>query len=181
MPLKDKMTALANGFRKAYDTDIKLSLDQMIQGVSNLNPPNLVSDVSYDSTVDTKGLKKLNGLTVDVINSNLLGKTVTISCDVDYSGFKIEQGINNRFGIEYGLEFNGASEVWLSAWMTHIQDAGTAHLVKTYVLPSVKCTGINEGYIYDQTSKDAKIKISNVKIFVNPMGGGSDSLSSSTI
>ena len=173
MSVKDRYTAIADALRSQYGTTNKYKLADMPKMIDGLEIENLVDPgQSYDSQVDKVeyGMKPLTGMTVEKMNA-YVGKPLLFSFDVEYSGYKPVSG-RNRIGFEYMVKEDDDTSHWYGIWHYPKVANGKAHMVVTNVIDK-PLKSIDAAYIYNQFNTDAHVKITNIKIVVNPVGGGS--------
>ena len=173
MSFNEKMTAISDAFRKQYGTTDKYGLDDMPALIDGLEVTNLLDPgQAFDSDTDwgADGDKQLTGITVDKLNT-VLGRNLTFSCDVEWTGFKALSGSNNRIGFEYAPHFENGKAMWCGAWCYPTTENGKQHVSETFALDDSKVTSCEEGFAYDQINQDAHVKITNIKVVVNPVGG----------
>lgn len=171
MSLIEKATALADGFRSLYGNEDKYSFADMRTALSGLNIKNYFDEgQSYDSTTDAETSKALTGLTLASWNNYLCGKTVIISCDINWSGLKVSER-QGKVGVEFQTLTTDGIRHWNNCWHFPKTESGTAHAVSEQSLSSVPAKQIVNCDIYNLVDA-ASVKISNIKMVVNPMGGG---------
>lgn len=169
MPLSDTFTALANKFRDKFYTTNKLSFDQMIKGMSNLETKNLIKPDQVPNEVNSMEIIPIQKLTTEWANQNLRGQHVIFSFDVDVTEFNKES--SRRVGFEYAFAHKSGYVDYMGAWIdANNLSNGHFHITSTGYIQPDEITLINEGYLYFQIN--AKGKASNFKIAVNPMVGG---------
>lgn len=169
MNLTDKYVDIANAIRKQYGTTDKYYLADMPTLIDNLEIKNYFTEgQSYDSTVDTAGWKPIKGADIATWNS-LSGKTVNISFDIEWSGIDVSTG--TRAGIEYGIAYKNNPPLWTPTFIYFSKASGTAHVAQNFTLPQDEVTGYDEGDFYAPNTAGAKVKITNAKLVVNPLGG----------
>lgn len=171
MNFNGKMQAISDAFRKQYGTTDKYKLDDMPKLINGLEAKNLVDPgQSYDSQVDKVeyGMKPLTGMTVEKMNA-YVGKPLLFSFDVEYSGYKPVSG-GNRVGFEYAVKAKDGTQNWYGVWYYPKTANGTLHVVTMNAIDK-PLESIDTAYIYNQFGTDAHVKITNIKIVVNPVGG----------
>jgi hypothetical protein len=168
MTVKDTFTSMADHLRSEYGINDLLTTNQIKDGFNGLHVTNLIDDgQSYDSTVDKVGWKPITGFQK---YANLIpGKYISVSCDIEWSGYDPSKG--ERIGIEYGIKFKNSPEFWLEVFCYPKTSNGSNHIVGGGLLPQDIITGYDEGNFYSIDS--GVCKITNPKIFINPMGGKS--------
>lgn len=173
MSVNDKLASIADGFRNLYGTTYKYSLDDMAIALTGLEANNLLDPgQTFDSNTDwgAYGNKALTGITVDKLNS-VLGRSLTFSCDVEWTGYKAPSG-SNRIGFEYGLHLENGDTMWCGPFCYPTAENGKQHVSVTFTLDN-KVTSFEEGEVYDQINREAHVKVTNIKAVVNPVGGSS--------
>lgn len=168
MPLNGKLTSLATAFREEYSTTNKLTIDQMIKGMSNLETKNLIKSDQVPNEVSANQMIKIQNLTPEWANQNIKGKQVVFSFEMDVTDFSKDS--SRRVGFEYAFRHTDGFVDYMGAWMNanNLHD-GHFHVVGTGYTNPTEIVSIDEGYFYCQIN--AKVKAYNFKIAVNPMGG----------
>lgn len=169
MPLSDTFVSLANQFREKFSTTNKLSLNQMIKGMSNLETKNLIKPDQISNEVGSMQIIPIQKLTPEWANQNLRGQHVIFSFDVDVTEYNKES--SRRVGFEYAFVHKNGFVDYMGAWLD-ANNLSNGHFHATtpgYIDPD-EITSITEGYFYFQIN--AKGRASNFKIAINPMLGG---------
>ena len=168
MTIKDTFTSMADHLRSEYGVDGLLTTDQIKAGIGGLHVQNLLDEgQSYNKNVDARP-KPVSGLTVEKWNKELLGKTITISCDVEFSGFAHDNKQQNRFGFEIVVSSKDGIYNNYGVWSWPSSVSGKQHLVHTYTIDKKEIISVNAN-LYDQINS-AALKITNLKMVINPMG-----------
>lgn len=171
MTVSETFTAIGDAIRRQYGTTDKYKLGDMSKMIDSLQIHNLLDDGQYyDTTKGDRGDKILNGLDLATFQKQA-GKTLALSFDITWSGYKNYSVINNRTGMEYGIRFKNSPEIWLSAWLYPNSPSGSTHIYTFYNFPNDEVTGIEEGCYFNQVNSDAVVKATNFKIVVDPLGG----------
>ena len=170
MSLNEKLTELADGFRSLYGTTDKYSLADMKTALSGLQIHNFLNEGQSLDTTKGENTEGLQGLTVDDWNQHLCGKTVTFSCDIEWSGYVKNENIGNRIGFEIQTTDIDNDSHWNGPWYYPQSEAGSTHLLATQYLSEKAIKAINYCCAYNQINSTATVKITNFKIVVNPMG-----------
>ena len=169
MTVSETYIAIGDAIRRQYGTTDKYSLLDMPKMIDNLEIKNYFTEGQfYDSTVDTAGWKPIEGADIATWNS-LSGKIVTISFDIEWSGIDVSTG--TRAGIEYGIAYKNNPQLWTPTFIYFSKASGTAHVAQNFTLPQDEVTGYDEGDFYAPNTAGAKVKITNAKLVVNPLGG----------
>lgn len=175
MTVSETYTAIGDAIRRQYGTTDKYSLGDMPKMIDSLHVTNLLDDGQYfDTTKGDSEYKIIHGLDIATCQK-YVGKTILISFDINWSGYQYSSSESNRTGIEYGIKFKNSPELWVGAWFYPDSSSGTKHVCAFYKLPNDEVTGIEEGSYYNQVNNDAMVKATNIKIVVDPLGGGSPS------
>lgn len=167
MSMIDKTTALADGFRSLYGTTDKYTFTDMKTALSGLQIKNFFDEgqLFNSSGGDTKDL---TGLTVDAWNKYLIGKTVTFSCDIEWTGFNSS---GKRFGFEMQTTADDGTQHWNGPWLRPTTPSGSTHLTITQSLYAKAIKSIDSCRFYNQLNKEASAKVTNIKMVINPVEG----------
>lgn len=172
MPLSDTFTALANTFRNKYATTDKLSIDQMIKGMGNLETKNLIKPDQVPNEVSANQIIPIQKLTPEWVNQNLKGQQVVLSFDMDVTDFSKDSSW--RVGFEYAFNHTNGFVDYVGVWIkANSITNGHFHVASTGYIKPEEITSIDEGSFFFQIN--AKAKVYNFKIAVNPMGVGNPS------
>ena len=190
MTVKDTFNSLGDGIRNAYGITDQLTFNQMITLANDIVPRNIIeldtAGFTYPSnTNDDMALMSLGRPTplfssgtakqnTDLLNSLfMLGRsTITISYDIEWSGFKPTSDINSvRDRIGYELNVNGVTSHnydYINAWTYMNKESGKLHQVESYTINKVQFGEVLSSKFYIQAIVD-KVKITNFKIVRNPI------------
>lgn len=98
--------------------------------------------------------------------------TITISYDIEWSGFKPTNDINSsRDRIGYELNVNGVTSHnydYINCWTYMNEESGKEHQVESYTIDKVQFGEVKYSNFYVQASVDS-VKITNFKIVRNPI------------
>ena len=167
MSVVDKLTAIASALRSQYDTNDLLSLDQMAQGIDNLEVKNLINPDQVSGEVSPQQIIPLQKLDLEWANQNLRGKNIILSFDLEVTDYSADSS-SWRAGFEYSFRHKNGSVEYAGAWIdTSNLKNGKYHATGQLYIDSSEITEIGEGCLYFQLN--AKGKASNFKMFVNPM------------
>lgn len=100
MTINEAPTPLGDGFRNLYGTTDKYSAADMTALIKNVTVPNLLDE----NQIFTSS-KKVRGLTVDKLNS-IAGKTIVLSFDITWEGYRLDYNTQNRIGMEWNPKLN---------------------------------------------------------------------------
>lgn len=171
-----KLTNLGNVLRDQYGTTDKYSLSDMAKMISGLEIHNFLDDGQKLVSTSGKPLYAvpLTGLTTEIWNKYLVSQNVTLSCDIKWSGFK-KDAKQGRLGFEICTQVQDNSYHYNGVWHWLNSDSGEEHISTTWRLNDQSIISIDSAYIYNQINADATVEITNLKIVINPLGGGNPS------
>ena len=172
MSLIEKATALADGFRSLYGTTDKYTLADMKTALSGLQIHNFLNEGQSLDTTKGDNTKGLRGLTVDGWNQYLRGREVTFSCDIEWSGYVESTLVGNRIGFEIQTTGVDNNNYWYGPWYYPHSEVGSTHLSLTQYLSDKTIKSVESCGAYNQINSTATVKITNIKMVVNPMGQG---------
>lgn len=171
MSLNETMTSLSNGFRNLYRSNDKYSITDMTKLLSSLEIHNLLDDNQHlDSAVDKSGWKALTGIDVDEWNKYLVGKKIVMSFDAEWSGFVSKTGSLNRLGFEFKTTTEDSMQHLNGAWLDVKTAAGKQRYSTSVDIYDKPIKSFDYANIYNQINSDATVKITNLKVFINPLG-----------
>lgn len=186
MTVKDTFNSLGDGFRNAYGITDQLNFNQMIEGLNGLAPVYVERDKEgwtypgseFDSALLQGGQwspsfnKMTDAERVSYWNGIFQGKSlyITVSCDVEWEGFTYDQSTWNRVGFEFEIDYASESNNYYGTWLIPTTESGKQHISDTYLVSSKPTTRIGYASYYIE-GKFSKIKLTNLKVAINPMGG----------
>lgn len=190
MSIQDTFNSLGDGFRNAYGITDKLTFNQMTTLVNDLVPRNIIeldtAGFTYPSnTNDDKALtgsvrhtplfsSRTAKQNTDLLNSLfMLGRsTITISYDIEWSGFKPTSDINSskdRIGYELNVDtVTNSGFNFINLWTYLNKESGKEHRVESYTIDKVQFGEVRYSNFYVQANVD-KVKVTNFKIVQNPI------------
>lgn len=190
MTVKDTFNSLGDGFRNAYGITDQLTFNQMTTLVNDLVPKNIIeldtAGFSYPSNTNDDMVLMGSGRptplfssrtakqNTDLLNSLfMLGRsTITISYDIEWSGFKPTSDINSsRDRIGYELYVKGITNShydYINCWTYMNKESDKLHQVESYTINKVQFGEVLSSKFYVQATVD-KVKITNFKIVRNPI------------
>ena len=190
MTVKDTFNSLGDGFRNAYGITDQLTFAQMNTMINDLVPKTIIeldtvgftypSNNSDDTALTGSGKHTplFNSRTAkqntDLLNSLfMLGRsTITISYDIEWSGFKPTSDINSvrdRIGYELNVDTVTNSVFnYINCWTYLNKESGKEHRVESYTIDKVQFGEVRYSNFYVQANVD-KVKITNFKIVQNPI------------
>lgn len=101
----------------------------------------------------------------EVLNE-LAGKTITVSCDVEWSGYAHDNSRQNRLGFEASVTGSDGHGYWLGAWKTPTTASGKERISTQYTLPAGVTFTVNNNGQNGYVSINGSGKVSHVKIEV---------------
>lgn len=190
MSIQDTFNSLGDGFRNAYGITDQLTFNQMITLANDIVPRNIIeldtagftypNNTNDDTALTGSGRptplfsSRTAKQNTDLLNSLfMLGKsTITISYDIEWSGFKPTSDINSsRDRIGYELNVNGVTNSnynYINYWTYLNKESGKLHQVESYTINQVQFGDVISSNFYVQANVD-KVKITNFKIVQNPI------------
>lgn len=190
MSIQDTFNSLGDGFRNAYGITDQLTFNQMITLANDIVPRNIIeldtAGFTYpsntnDDTALTGSVRptplfssRTAKQNTDLLNSLfMLGRsTITISYDIEWSGFKPTSDINSsKDRIGYELNVNGVTNDhynYINCWTYMDKESGKLHQVESYTINKVQFGDVLSSSFYVQANVD-KVKITNFKIVQNPI------------
>lgn len=163
--INEALTPLGDGFRKLYGTTDKYSFAEMTALIKNVTVPNLLDENQIFTSTKT-----VRGLTVDKFNS-LAGKTIVLSFDITWEGYRLDYKTQNRIGMEWDAKLNNGKDLWVGTWFKPTKESGTEHVVDINKLPTDEVVALYESTFYVNANVTS-VRATNVKAIVLPLGGG---------
>lgn len=171
--ISDALTPLGNGFRNLYGIDDKLSAKDMTKLLSGVELRNFMAGNSFEATYDNQWINKnLTGPSAEDWNKYLAGKVVTFSCDAEWTGYdssKISGG--NRFFFEFATTDTNNQPHWNGLYFTPTIANGKQHLTSTSIIADTPIKSIDRIIFWDELNPGSHLKVTNIKMTVNPLGG----------
>lgn len=191
MAIKDTFNSLGDGFRNAYGITDQLTFNQMITLANDIVPRNIIeldtagftypSNTSDDTALTGSGRptplfrSRTAKQNTDLLNSLfMLGRsTITISYDIEWSGFKPTSDINSsrdRIGYELNVDtiISNSGCNFIDCWTYLNKESGKLHQVESYTINKVQFGEVRYSNFYVQANVD-KVKVTNFKIVQNPI------------
>ena len=191
MTVKDTFKSLGDGFRNAYGITDQLTLNQMITLANDIVPRNIIeldtagftypSNTNDDTALTGSGRhtplfsSRTAKQNTDLLNSLfMLGRsTITISYDIEWSGFKPTSDINSsrdRIGYELNVDtiISNSGCNFIDCWTYLNKESGKEHQVESYTINKVQFGEVRYSNFYVQANVD-KVKVTNFKIVQNPI------------
>lgn len=104
--------------------------------------------------------KNIGDISLDAIN-DLCGKYMTVSVDVEWSGWK--SGYQNRVGYELQINYDDGSTEYDGCWLTPTTANGKQRVTATYKIKDQHVQSLGEGIAYIQINCTSA-KVSHLKI-----------------
>lgn len=190
MTIKDTFNSLGDGFRNAYGITDQLTFNQMTTLVNDLVPKTIIeldtagftypNNTNDDTALTGSGRptplfsSRTAKQNTDLLNSLfMLGRsTITISYDIEWSGFKPTSDINSvrdRIGYELNVDtVTNSGFNFINLWTYLNKESGKEHRVESYTINQVQFGDVVSSNFYVQANVD-KVKITNFKIVQNPI------------
>lgn len=99
----------------------------------------------------------------EVLNE-LAGKTITVSCDVEWDNFKSDSSKQNRLGFEAAVTGSDGKGYWLGAWKYPTTSNGKERISAQWSLPAGVTFTANNNSANGYVSINGSGKVSHVKI-----------------
>ena len=190
MTVKDTFNSLGDGFRNAYGITDQLTFNQMITLANDIVPRNIIeldtagftypSNTNDDTALTSSGRptplfsSRTAKQNTDLLNSLfMLGRsTITISYDIEWSGFKPTSDINSvrdRIGYELNVDtVINSNYNYINCWTYMNKESGKLHQVESYTINKVQFGDVLSSSFYVQANVD-RVKVTNYKIVQNPI------------
>ncbi|QLL76203.1 hypothetical protein [Limosilactobacillus reuteri] len=104
------------------------------------------------------------GIIPNEVLNELAGKTITISCDVEWSGYSHDNSKQNRLGFEASVTGSDGHSYWLGAWKSPTIPNGKERISTQYTLPAGVTFTVNNNGQNGYVSINGSGKVSHVKI-----------------
>lgn len=171
--INEALTPLGDGFRNLYGINDKLSAKDMTKLLSGVELRNFMAGNSFEATFKDQWISQnLTGPSIDDWNKYLAGKVVTFSCDAewtDYDSSKTSGG--NRFFFEIATTDTNNRSYWNGLYFTPTVANGKQHLVSTSKIVDTPIKSINSCVFWDELNPGCYLKVTNIKMTVDPLGG----------
>ncbi|MGF7103645.1 pyocin knob domain-containing protein [Limosilactobacillus caviae] len=105
----------------------------------------------------------LGAIPNEVLNE-LAGKTITVSCDVEWSGYAHDNSKQNRLGFEASVTGSDGHSYWLGAWKNPTILSGKERISTQYTLPAGVTFTVNNNGQNGYVSINGSGKVSHAKI-----------------
>ena len=98
--------------------------------------------------------------------NELAGKTITISCDVEWSGYAHDNSQQNRLGFEVVVTGSDGYNYWIGSWVHPSTDSGKERVSAQYTLPAGVTFTVDNNGQNGYVSINGTGKVSHAKIEV---------------
>lgn len=134
------------------------NLDAKYKAKDGVNLATKTGNVSLSGGYNSN--KNIGYISLDAIN-DLCGKYMTISVDVEWSGWK--SGNQNRLGYELQINYDDGSTEYDSCWLTPTTANGKQRVTATYKIKDQHVKSLGEGNAYIRINCTSA-KVSHLKI-----------------
>lgn len=171
MTVSETYTAIGDAIRRQYGTTDKYSLLDMPKMIDCLELRNFLAGNSFEATFQNGWISKdLTGPDVDTWNKYIAGKTVTFSCDAEWTGY-IPGARGDRFFFEFMTTTTDDQPHWNGLYFTPTIKEGKQHITSTIKVSDLPVKSINSIKFWDELNEGSHLKVTNIKMTVNPLGG----------
>lgn len=171
MTINETYTAIGDAIRRQYGTTDKYSLGDMPKMIDYLEVRNFLAGNSFEATFQKEWINKdLTGPGVDTWNKYIAGKTVTFSCDAEWTGY-IPGANGDRFLFEFMTTTTDDQPHWNGLYFTPTIKEGKQHLTSTIKVSDLPVKSINSIKFWDELNGGSHLKVTNIKMTINPVGG----------
>lgn len=173
MSINDTMTDIANALRNQYGTTDKYKLADMPELINYLEIRNFLAGNSFEATFQNQWISQdLTGPDVDMWNEYITGKTITFSADAEWIGYK-SGSAGDRFFYEFYITTTDGQNHWYGLYFAPTSENGNQHLTSKVTVSDVPVRSINSIKFWDELNTGSHLKVTNIKMTINPMEGGS--------
>ena len=171
MTVSETYTAIGDAIRRQYGTTDKYSLLDMPKMIDCLELRNFLAGNSFEATFQKGWISKdLTGPDVDTWNKYIAGKTVTFSCDAEWTGC-IPGANGDRFFFEFMTTTTDDQPHWNGLYFTPTIKEGKQHITSTIKVSDLPVKSINSIKFWDELNEGSHLKVTNIKMTINPVGG----------
>ena len=171
MSISDFLTNLGNAIRYQYGTTDKYSLSDMVKMINGLDIHNFLAGNSFEATFQKGWINKdLTGPDVDTWNKYIAGKTITFSCDAEWTGY-IPGSRGDRFFFECITTTTDDQRHWSGLYFTPTIKEGKQHITGAVKISDLPVKSINSIKFWDELNEGSHLKVTNIKMTINPVGG----------
>ena len=172
----DKLNKRVNEVKAASEKFTSDGIEQVVTKVTNVkNDVDRLGDTvdgiqvggrNYlrDSDKSTTGWTQDLGTIPNETLNQLAGKTITVSCDVEWSGYTHDNSKQNRLGFEASVTGSDGHDYWIGAWKSPNTSSGKERISTQYTLPAGVTFTVNNNGQNGYVSINGSGKVSHVKI-----------------
>lgn len=172
MTLSETYTAIGDAIRRQYGTTDKYSLLDMPKMIDCLELRNFLAGNSFEATLQNGWISKdLTGPDVDTWNKYIAGKTVTFSCDAEWTDYVPGIAAGDRFFFEFMTTTTDDQPHWNGLYFTPTIKEGKQHITSTIKVSDLPVKSIDSIKFWDELNTGSHLKVTNIKMTVNPLGG----------
>lgn len=173
MSLSETFTAIGDAIRRQYGTTDKYSLGDMPKMIDYLEVRNFLAGNSFEATFQKGWISKdLTGPDIDTWNKYIAGKTVTFSCDAEWTGYESGKTSGlSRFFFEFTTTTTDDQSHWDGLYFTPTTKEGKQHITSTIKVSDLPVKSINSIKFWDELNEGSHLKVTNIKMTINPVGG----------
>ena len=172
MTVSETYTAIGDAIRRQYGTTDKYKLDDMPKMIDYLEVRNFLAGNSFEATFQKEWINKnLTGPDVDTWNKYIAGKTVTFSCDAEWTDYEPGIAAGDRFFFEFMTTTTDDQPHWNGLYFTPTIKEGKQHITSTIKVSDLPVKSINSIKFWDELNEGSHLKVTNIKMTINPVGG----------
>lgn len=172
MSLSETYTAIGDAIRRQYGTTDKYSLLDMPKMIDCLELRNFLAGNSFEETLQNGWISKdLAGPDVDTWNKYIAGKTVTFSCDAEWTDYEPGIAAGDRFFFEFMTTTTDDQPHWNGLYFTPTIKEGKQHITSTMKVSDLLVKSIYSIKFWDELNEGSHLKVTNIKMTINPVGG----------
>lgn len=172
MTVSETYTAIGDAIRRQYGTTDKYKLGDMPKMIDYLEVRNFLAGNSFEATFQKGWIcKHLTGPDVDTWNKYIAGKTVTFSCDAEWTGY-IPGAKGDRFFFEFKTITTDDQPHWNGLYFRPTIKEGKRHITGTIKASDLPVKSIMSIKFWDELNEGSHLKVTNIKMTINPVGRG---------
>ena len=172
MTVSETYTAIGDAIRRQYGTTDKYSLGDMPKMIDYLEVRNFLAGNSFEATFQKEWISKdLTGPDIDTWNKYIAGKTVTFSCDAEWTDYEPGIAAGDRFFFEFMTTTTDDQPHWNGLYFTPTIKEGKQHITSTIKVSDLPVKSINSIKFWDELNEGSHLKVTNIKMTINPVGG----------
>ena len=172
MTVSKTYTAIGDAIRRQYGTTDKYKLGDMPKMIDYLEVRNFLAGNSFEATFQKEWINKnLTGPDVDTWNKYIAGKTVTFSCDAEWTDYEPGIAVGDRFFFEFMTTTTDDQPHWNGLYFTPTIKEGKQHITSTIKVSDLPVKSINSIKFWDELNEGSHLKVTNIKMTINPVGG----------